>query len=115
MHTPVEAPCCYKLVQPPHRVEQVFRHRLQRGLGETSRDPLAVELAANAGEGGVAGRLGGVEGGAGGFCANVTGSRSGTASASKANIRMQWLIDLFLGRERPSRKFRAQVSSGQAF
>src|SRR6266404_9898536 len=46
MHTPVEAPCCCKPSQPTHRVEQVSHHRLQRVLGETSRDPLSVDLAA---------------------------------------------------------------------
>jgi hypothetical protein len=55
---------------------------------------------------GVAGWLGGVGGGgAGGFCANATGTRSPIATASSTKIRMRGFTDLFLGRERLSRKF----------
>ena len=65
---------------------------------------------------GVAGWLGGVGGGgAGGFCANATGTRRPIASASWTKMRMRGLTELFLGRERLSRKFSAQVSSSQGF
>jgi hypothetical protein len=53
--------------------------------------------------------------GAGGFCASVTGTRSGIASASTAKMRMRGFTDLFRGREHQSRKFSAQVSSSQGF
>src|SRR6266404_7663590 len=46
LHTPADVPWRCRPSQPTHRVEQVSRHRLQRVLGETSRDPLSVDLAA---------------------------------------------------------------------
>lgn len=53
--------------------------------------------------------------GAGGFCANATGTKSPIASASSTKMRMRVFIDLFLGRKRLSCKFSAQVSSSQGF
>jgi hypothetical protein len=53
--------------------------------------------------------------GAGGFCANPTGTKSPIASASSTKMRMCVFIDLFLGRKRLSCKFSAQVSSSQGF
>jgi len=53
--------------------------------------------------------------GAGGFCANATGTRSPIASASSTKMRMRGFTDLFLGRERLSNKFSTQVSSSQGF
>jgi hypothetical protein len=59
---------------------------------------------------------GGAEGGgAGGFCAEATGTRSPIASASSTKMRMSGFVDLFLGRVRLSRKFSAQVSASQGF
>jgi len=51
MHTPLDAFCCCKLVQPTNRLEQVRRPALQRVPGETSLDPLAFDLAPNSGKG----------------------------------------------------------------
>jgi hypothetical protein len=53
--------------------------------------------------------------GAGGFCANATGTRSPIASASSTKVRVRGFTDLLLGRERQSHKFSAQVSSSQGF
>src|SRR5258705_7440422 len=50
MHAPVDALCCCKPAQPAYRLEQLRRRGLPRVLGETSQDPLAVDLAPNSGE-----------------------------------------------------------------
>ena len=50
MHTPLDAVCCCKPAQPTHRLEQVSRRGLQRVPGETSQDPLSVDLVPNSGE-----------------------------------------------------------------
>ena len=43
------------------------------------------------------GPLGGLGGGAGGFCARVTGTRIAIASANSTEMPLRWLIDRFLG------------------
>ena len=61
------------------------------------------------------GDVGGGGAGARGFCANATGTRSPTASASSTKMRMRGFTDPFLGRKRLSRKRSAQVRSSQGF
>jgi hypothetical protein len=51
--------------------------------------------------------------GAGGLCANATGTRSPIASPSWTKMRMRGFIGLILARERLSRKFSAEVSPSQ--
>src|SRR5260221_13122205 len=46
MHTLVDARCCCKPARPPYCLEEACHRWLQRGLGETSRDP-QVDLAPN--------------------------------------------------------------------
>src|ERR1700730_15493525 len=92
MHTPLDGLCCCKRAQSIDRLEQARRRDLQRVPGETSQNPIAVDLAPDS-EGGGEGA------GAGGFCATVTGARSAIAVASTTKMRMRWLIDRFLGRK----------------
>src|ERR1700724_859594 len=50
MHTPLDGFCCCKRAQSIDRLEQARRREWQRVPGETSQDPLAVDLAPNSGE-----------------------------------------------------------------
>lgn len=74
-------------------------------------------MGSEPGRGEFAGRFVGMDGddggegaGAGGFCATVTGTKSGIPSASKTKMRMQWPIARSLRRKHPRFKILGRKS-----